>query len=85
MDKKINTNHELLNDKKFWKATVAAVEDDLPSNYIAEVQELLKERGEPEFTNTQISNVKQGRNKGERVIAKAIFEVGVRYKQKEVA
>lgn len=81
MDKK-NNIPELLNDKQYWKSTVGAVEDVLPPSYMGEVLELLEQQG-IEATNQEVSNVKIGRNRSNRRIAKAIFEVGQRYLEKE--
>lgn len=79
MDK--NTNSlELVNDRGYWKATVNAVDDYLPTNYINEVLELLKDEN-PQPTPKQISDVRLGRNKGNRLISKAIHAVGLRYQE----
>lgn len=69
----------LLNDKEYWKATVAAVEEDLPTNYVAEVKKRLQEQGHTGFTDDDIRNVKLGRKKTLRVVSLAIYEVGMKY------
>lgn len=82
MDKNSHIS-SLLNDKEYWKATVGAVEDDLPTNYVAEVKKHLEEQGKADFTDDDIRNVKLGRNRKLRVVALAIYEVGVKHQSKK--
>lgn len=76
-----------LNDRDYWKATVAAVDEVLEEHvrdYVTRTQELLSEWGEP-ADRTTISNVRQGRIKNRRIICRALFEVGQALKNQKTA
>ncbi|MES2386524.1 MAG: hypothetical protein V4543_00875 [Bacteroidota bacterium] len=73
---------ETLSNKDYWEATVGKVDRLIPNKpgaYIEKVEVLLRQKG-VQVSKTTIENVRHGRVKGNRVVSKAIYEVGITYK-----